>query len=581
MNISWFGGFDSVHAFPTINRKLSEAMEKRGHRIYRNRHYTETGELTPVYLVFGYEYIFNTDVRHDLTVGMMTWEFGGPNSVPLGWRAGVKNWDLTLSICEWVSRVFHKNGMKNVATVNMGVDPEEFQPVEKESDGIYRFLWAGGSDKRHGWDLAIRAFREAFPDRKDVRLILKMDTNYPGIKSFVEQINDPRIEYYHKNIASMAEFYHSGDCLVFPVRGAGPGLIGMEAMACGLPVIITGAGGPLTYSKFAYRIGVDIQRTSHHCKTDSPEPYWTEPKYNELVSCMKEVFNNQVAAKVLGKSASDYIRTEWTWDKSAERLEYLLEQGLKPIEVSMIILVHNRPKSVIERCIDRVVEFTNAVDDPGFEILIVDNNTGAWEVQVDAASKHPHNQVVRNDKDLGVSLGRNVGMKHARGKYLMFLDDDAFPTRPGWLKELLSYFRDPSVGIVGQTGTYIPEGQWGIFWEAQGVTECDVVQGYCQVFPRWMLDKLGPLDEKFGKFWHEDADWCLRIREAGYKVIDAHNVGVWHMGSCSGDDGTYVNKINHLRSKWEGKPKVRVPRDQWNIPYHYEECADAETDSGA
>ena len=567
MEIAWFGGFNEVQAFPTVNRELSKAMERRGHTIYRNQHFNNQGELIPTLLIFQYEYLFDIQPRHPLTVGMMTWEFGGEDSVPLGWREGSKKWDLTISISDWVTRVFSLNKIHPLTTVRMGINPDEFYPVDTQHEP-YTFLWAGGSDKRHGWDLAIEGFRAAFPDNNDVRLLLKVDTNYPSIKSYVDNIGDPRISYQQTNIKSMRDFYELGDCLLFPVRGAGPGLIGLEAMACGLPVIVTNCGGPKEYSKYAYHVDYDIAETKHHCKTDSPHPFWVEPKLDSLVSKIKQVYLNQDGARIMGAKASEYARTFWTWDRSAAMLEYVLEQAAKPIKVSMVILTYDRRGgSTISRCIENIKKFTTAPTDPGFEIVIVDNNSANWETAVDIAARHPHNRVVRLNKNLGVSGGRNAGIKNSVGEYILFFDDDAFPTKPDWLPKLLSYFNNPEVGIVGQTGTYIKNDSWGVFWESTGVTEADIVQGYCQLFPRKIVDEIGFIDEKFGKFWHEDADWCLRIREAGYKVIDADNVGVWHMGSCSGDDGSYGQKMNYLKSKWADKPEIRVKQEDWHKPW--------------
>jgi len=565
MEITWQGAFDKVYAFPTINRKLSQALERRGHTVYKNQHRNSAGELTPIYITFTYEYNFDIKVRHPLTVGFMTWEFGGNNSFPIGWKkAANKNYDLVVAISDWVGRVFHANGLKNVTTLHMGVDPEEFQPREKQTGGTFTFLWAGGTDKRHGWDLAIKAFKAAFSDNKNVKLLMKLDTNYPPIE---ESINDPRIKIIRKNVKSMADIYHQADCLLFPVRGVGPGLIAMEAMACGIPVIAPFGSGIKEYGKYIYKIRFNTVRTTHHYKTDSMEPYWMEPELDHLVNTMRWLVNHPGEARKRGLEASDYIRTEWTWDKSAERLEYILKAAAKPIKVSIVILAVDRPQKMLARCLKSIYKYTTRDEDPGFEIVIVDQNMANWEIPVDLALLHPHNQVIRLNYNSGVSKGRNIGIKAARGEYILLLDDDAHIVKYDWLNKLLRFFADKRVGIVGQTGTYIPEGRWGQFWEAKGVTEADVVQGYCQLFPKRLVNKIGFIDEGYGKFWHEDADFCLKARNAGYLVIDANAVGVHHVGSCSGDDGTYGNKIRRLREKWESKPGIRVPRKNWHKPF--------------
>lgn len=537
------GQLEANHAFSKVNRNLKAALEG-----ISAAHKTT--------LISQYPYPATPDPDAAL---FMTWEFGGANSLPKEWVKLANGYKATVAMSDWVARVLYLNGIKDVAAAHLGVDPDKYFPQTTPKDK-FKVLLFGGSDPRHGVDLGIKAFQKAFGDCDQVELVVKNSYGYPLPR--VPQARNIIVVDRDISEAELPDFYRQHSCLLLPLRGAGPGLVGLEAMACGLPVIVAQASGMQEYTKYCYPIGYSVAKTTHHC-VPAPEPYWLDLSITDMVNGLINFYANPTAAELLGQQASDYVRTEWTWTKAAERLDYILTALDKPIEVSIVILVHNRTIPVLERCVDSILKHTK---DVGYELIIVDQNIPDWEYCVNNGVKHPYNQVIRLGYNAGVSGGRNIGMRAARGKYTLFLDDDAYITANGWLSKLLSYFADPSVGIVGQTGVYIPENQWGMFHESHGVTECDVVQGYCQLFPTHLREQIS-IDEKFGKFWHEDADWCLQIRELGYKVIDADNVGVYHLGSMSGDDGTYATKAAYLKNKWLKKPAIRVPKERWNLPY--------------
>src|SRR5262249_708299 len=99
----------------------------------------------------------------------------------------------------------------------------------------------------------LHAYRETFKAEDDVVLIIKdMGTNglYKGqglggkIRELQQDRQSPSIVYLDKDLTDLeiAQLYNACDCLVHPYRGEGFGLPVLEAMACGLPVIVTAGG---------------------------------------------------------------------------------------------------------------------------------------------------------------------------------------------------------------------------------------------------------------------------------------------------------------------------------------------------
>lgn len=242
---------------------------------------------------------------------------------------------------------------------------------------------------------------------------------------------------------------------------------------------------------------------------------------------------------------------------------------------SIIILVQDRFE-LFERCLLSILQHTRSP----FEIIFIDQNTKDPRIRsliFDYFENQGKRGIwVRNDYNNGVTPGRNQGILLARGDYLLFFDDDAYVSEElhrlpdderglDWLGRLKKWFALPNVGIVGQTGSYIIPERPGVFWEAKGRgVECDVIQGYCFMFSREVVNRIGILDPAFGRFWHEESEYALRAKAAGFKVIRSDYIGVTHYGSGSGDDGSYHQKIVYMFNKWKDKfPEILVPREKW------------------
>lgn len=241
--------------------------------------------------------------------------------------------------------------------------------------------------------------------------------------------------------------------------------------------------------------------------------------------------------------------------------------------VSIIILVQDR-YDLVKRCIDSILKYTKT----DFELVLILQAVKNLEL-LDYIQNLPcKKKVIYNEVNNGVTPGRNQGIQNSSGDYLLFLDDDAWVSEEienipeflreyDWLGRLLYFYNSSEVGIVGQSGSYINPSQPGIFWECKEVgVECDVVQGYCFMFSRAVVDAIGELDPYFGKFWHEESEYSLRAKHAGFRVINTRYIGVTHYGSGSGDDGTYGKKIKYMFNKWSPHfDKILVPRERWRV----------------
>ena len=187
------------------------------------------------------------------------WEWG---SIPKAWLEPLERLVDELWVpSEYVRSMYVDGGVDQakVKVVPNGVDLEQFTPdgaaypVDGVPEGALRFLFVGGVITRKGPDVLLAAWRKAFAGRTDVALIIK-DFGADGIyrsgdrTPIADAIADPQtapVVHLNADLSDdeVAALYRSADVLVHPYRGEGFAMPVLEAMASGLPTIVTG-GGP-------------------------------------------------------------------------------------------------------------------------------------------------------------------------------------------------------------------------------------------------------------------------------------------------------------------------------------------------
>jgi GT2 family glycosyltransferase/predicted Zn-dependent protease len=157
--------------------------------------------------------------------------------------------------------------------------------------------------------------------------------------------------------------------------------------------------------------------------------------------------------------------------------------------------------------------------------------------------------IVRNETNHGYPAGCNQGLERARGRYVVFLNNDTVVT-PGWLDGLVAWsLHDwPRVGLVGAVTNYsrLPQQIAVDYAELPGLDAfaarrrrafagkaLDVARltGFCLLVRREVLERVGKFDERYGLGFFDDDDLCVRAREAGFGLLVALDVFVHHFGS--------------------------------------------------
>jgi GT2 family glycosyltransferase len=216
--------------------------------------------------------------------------------------------------------------------------------------------------------------------------------------------------------------------------------------------------------------------------------------------------------------------------------------------VSLIILCCDQLE-ITRLCVESVLANTRRP----FELIFVDNGSADGTPEYLAGlTTHPapaRVEVIRNDTNRGYPAGCNQGLVAARGPFVLFLNNDTV-LPPDWLEGLIGLMvaGGPPVGLVGPVTNYAPEPQQvaagydaldGLAAFAAKrrrefagrVLEMKRATGFCLLARRSALDAVGALDERFGVGFFDDDDLCLRMRQAGRKILVALDTYIHHFGS--------------------------------------------------
>ncbi len=226
-----------------------------------------------------------------------------------------------------------------VQVIPNGIDPILFQPKGSKyplpTNKRLKFLYVGGTTYRKGFDILLESYVSAFTTQDDVVLVVKdmgTESVYRGQTSedLIEKIrktpNTPEIIYFKNYFTEeeIASLYRACDVFVSPYRGEGFSLPTLEAMACGLPVIVTegGATEDFVLDEFAWKIPSYKISIGNRIDNDElvSEAFIFEPDGDYLSNLMKSIYKDPADIVVRGVLASSYARKYWTWKRSTLKL---------------------------------------------------------------------------------------------------------------------------------------------------------------------------------------------------------------------------------------------------------------------
>ena len=246
----------------------------------------------------------------------------------------------------------------------------------------------------------------------------------------------------------------------------------------------------------------------------------------------------------------------------------------EPPVVSVVVPVHNK-FSVTYDCLKSIHA---ALPERSFEVIIVDDCSDD-ETILAALVVSGAVQIARNAANLGFVRTCNAGAAVAKGKYLLFLNNDTL-VKEGWLDELVATFEQvPNVGIAGSKLLFSDgrlQEAGGVIWRlgdgwnwGRGrdpaepkfsfLRDVDWVSGAALMIEASVFHTLGGFDHVFAPGYYEDTDLAFRVRALGKRVVMQPASEIVHLeGVSSGTDtsGPGMKRfqvINHAKfyKRWK------------------------------
>ena len=229
-----------------------------------------------------------------------------------------------------------------------------------------------------------------------------------------------------------------------------------------------------------------------------------------------------------------------------------------------IIIVSWNVKELLKKCLESIAKLQGDLD---LEVIVVDNNSadGTAE-QLDGGSFAPLRMtMIKNERNLGFAKANNLGIKIAKGRYILLLNPDTKVIAGTLLKVIKFMAAHSDCGVasckhLNPDSTIQPSVRnfptlWSQFlilykihhllpnlkvfqryfskdFNYQKTQPVEQVPGSFMLIRREVIEKIGGLDEKF-YLWFEDVDYCFRAKKAGFKVWYVAEAAIIHYGGQS------------------------------------------------
>jgi len=230
---------------------------------------------------------------------------------------------------------------------------------------------------------------------------------------------------------------------------------------------------------------------------------------------------------------------EQTMQKGIYRTKYALQEN----PLISIIIPNKDHIDDLDKCITAIEEKSSYKN---YEFIIVENNSTdekTFEYYKELKENCPRAKVVYwKGQGFNYPAINNYGVEHAKGEYILFLNNDTEIVNEDCLEELLGYcmrddvgavgarlyYEDGTIqhagvivglgGIAGHTFVGYPHDALGYFGRIQMAQDYSAVTAACMMVKKSVFDEVQGFDERYAVAFN-DVDFCMKIREAGYLIV--------------------------------------------------------------
>jgi glycosyltransferase involved in cell wall biosynthesis len=299
MKISINNGDNAVHTgHGHVTLKLLSNLAKTKHSVLVDR-------PAQVEMTFSHPKYYKFYNEDSYKIGYTAWE---STEIPQDWHEGLSKIDEL-----WVPNNFTKNVMskyfkKDIFVFGHGVD-NTFSPAKREVGDVIKFLHMGHPAYRKGMDLALEAFLELYKDNPKYQLTIKTYGKCP-----IPEVDAKNVKFINDTVpySEVVDILHNHHILLYPSWGEGFGLIPLQALATGMPVIMT--MGWADYEHYVYETLIPSKLTYSPWQIVHPGKMY-KPNYEQLKNLMIYSARNIEGLLEEHYEKAFEIHEKYSWEK--------------------------------------------------------------------------------------------------------------------------------------------------------------------------------------------------------------------------------------------------------------------------
>ena len=238
-----------------------------------------------------------------------------------------------------------------------------------------------------------------------------------------------------------------------------------------------------------------------------------------------------------------------------------------------VIIPNREEKETLQACVESIFEKTAYKN---YEIIIVENNSSSEEIfrYYRKLSEDPRVHLIRWKKGFNYSAINNFGVRHAKGDYLLFLNNDVKVIDPDWMSEMLSVCQRKETGAVGVKLIYpdntiqhagcvvgmggiagnmfvnMPAERTGYLHKASLLQDMSCVTAACMMMKKNVFLEAGGFTEELAVAFN-DVDLCLKVRSHGHLIVYDPYVKLYHYESKSRGTEDSEEKVRRFQTEIE------------------------------
>ena len=238
--------------------------------------------------------------------------------------------------------------------------------------------------------------------------------------------------------------------------------------------------------------------------------------------------------------------------------------------VSIITINYNESEVTLE-----LLDSVRKLSYSNYEVIVVDNaspNDNPDKIK----ENFPEVNLIKSPENLGFAGGNNLGVKQAKGEYLLFINNDTI-VPPDFIQPLVETLQEnDSIGMVSpkikfhwdpsliQYAGYTPMNKWTIRNNSIGYHQKDngdfdepketqSIHGAAMMVPKKVVDEVGMMTEIYF-LYYEEHDWAEMVKRAGYKIFYQPKSYILHKESVS------TGKFSPLKTYYISRNRILFAR---------------------